>query len=227
MKEYLFEMHAHTSQSSTCGEKTAEDVVDIFKSLGYDGIVITDHMNQSTINKAGNVSWKEKVDHFLNGYRTAKKLETKNFKVLLGMEIRFTENDNDYLVYGIDEEFIYSHEDLNLIPNMKTFRKIADKNGFIVFQAHPFRLGMTTVNPKLLDGVEVYNAHPNHNSSNDIANAWANKYSLRKTSGSDYHGPIGEHPGGLYFEEKIESEQQLVSALRNNKYRLRTDGIIK
>ena len=143
------------------------------------------------------------------------------------MEIRFTENNNDYLVYGIDEGFIYSHKDLHLIPTIKEFRKTADENGLIIFQAHPFRLGMTVTNPSFLDGIEVYNAHPGHNSSNDIANAWADKYSLQKTSGSDYHGKLGEHTGGLYFEQPIKSEQDLLSALRNRKYRLRTDGIIK
>ena len=47
MKEYLFEMHAHTSQTSRCGEVPAEQVVNTFKNLGYDGIVITDHMLHS------------------------------------------------------------------------------------------------------------------------------------------------------------------------------------
>lgn len=227
MREYLFEMHTHTSQTSPCGEKTAEEVVALFKSLGYDGLVITDHMSDSSIARAGDVTWKEKADYFLSGFRAAKKFETEKFKILLGMEIRFTENNNDYLVYGIDEEFIYSHKDLHLMPTIKDFRKIADGNGLIIFQAHPFRLGMTVTNPAILDGIEVYNAHPGHNSSNDIANAWADKYSLQKTSGSDYHGKLGDHPGGLYFEQPIKSEQDLLSALRNRKYRIRTDGIIK
>ena len=48
MKEYLFEMHAHTSQTSRCGEVPAEQVVNTFKNLGYDGIVITDHMHTGT-----------------------------------------------------------------------------------------------------------------------------------------------------------------------------------
>ena len=51
MKEYLFEMHAHTSQTSRCGEVPAEQVVNTFKNLGYDGIVITDNMHTGTMEK--------------------------------------------------------------------------------------------------------------------------------------------------------------------------------
>lgn len=62
---------------------------------------------------------------------------------------------------------------------------------------------MTVTDDKLLDGVEIYNAHPGHESNNEIAEAWAKKYShLRVTSGSDYHGKLNVHPGGLFFPER-------------------------
>ena len=101
MRDYLFEMHAHTSQTSRCGEVPAEQVVSTFKGLGYDGIVITDHMHTGTMEKIASEPWEKKADHFFEGYRAAKALETEDFTVLLGMELRFLENDNDYLVYGL------------------------------------------------------------------------------------------------------------------------------
>lgn len=171
MKEYLFEMHAHTSQTSRCGEVPAEQVVNTFKNLGYDGIVITDHMHTGTMEKIANEPWEKKADHFFEGYRAAKALETEDFTVLLGMELRFLENDNDYLVYGFNEDFVYSHPDLDRIECLEDFRPIADENNLIVFQAHPFRVGMTVTDDKLLDGVEIYNAHPGHESNNEIAEA--------------------------------------------------------
>ena len=93
MREYLFEMHAHTSQTSRCGEVPAEQVVSTFKGLGYDGIVITDHMHTGTMEKIASEPWEKKADHFFEGYRAAKALETEDFTVLLGMELRFLEND--------------------------------------------------------------------------------------------------------------------------------------
>lgn len=172
MREYLFEMHAHTSQTSRCGEVPAEQVVSTFKGLGYDGIVITDHMHTGTMEKIASEPWEKKADHFFEGYRAAKALETEDFTVLLGMELRFLENDNDYLVYGFNEDFVYSHPDLDKIPCLEDFRPIADENNLIVFQAHPFRVGMTVTDDELLDGIEIYNAHPGHESNNEIAEAW-------------------------------------------------------
>ena len=78
MREYLFEMHAHTSQTSRCGEVPAEQVVSTFKGLGYDGIVITDHMHTGTMEKIASEPWEKKADHFFEGYRAAKALETED-----------------------------------------------------------------------------------------------------------------------------------------------------
>lgn len=226
MKEYLFEMHAHTSQTSRCGEVPAEQVVNTFKNLGYDGIVITDHMHTGTMEKIANEPWEKKANHFFEGYRAAKALETEDFTVLLGMELRFLENDNDYLVYGFNEDFVYSHPDLDRIECLEDFRPIADENNLIVFQAHPFRVGMTVTDDELLDGVEIYNAHPGHESNNEIAEAWAKKYShLRVTSGSDYHGKLNVHPGGLFFPERPVCPHCLQKLLRDRRYRLRTDKV--
>lgn len=226
MKEYLFEIHSHSSQTSRCSDISAEDIVKRYKALGYDGVVITDHMNPDTFRNLENEPWEKKAEHFLSGYRAAKALEDENFSVLLGMEIRFCENNNDYLVYGFNEDFICNNPRLNEIENLKAFRPIADKNDLLVIQAHPFRQGMTIMDYKLLDGIEVYNGHPGHNSSNDIALAWAKKYSFKiMTSGSDFHGIHSEHPGGLFLEERPACPRCLIRLLRENRYRLRTDTV--
>lgn len=34
----------------------------------------------------------------------------------------------------------------------------------LFYQAHPFRNSMKITNPELLDGIEVYNGHPGHDS---------------------------------------------------------------
>ncbi len=218
MKEYLYETHCHTSETSHCGKRTAAEVVEHYKNLGYDGIIITDHMTHS---KSSELSvWKERADFFLEGYRRAKSFETENFSVILGMEIRFEANDNDYLVFGFDENFVYENN-LQTFYNLKDFRKVADENGLLIYQAHPFRPGMTIPDTRYLDGIEVYNGNPNHNSSNDIAAMWAKKYSLRELSGSDYHGDDRGEPGGIYLSERVSNPKHLAELLRKNKYRLK------
>lgn len=91
-------------------------------------------MHTGTMEKIANESWEKKADHFFEGYRAAKALETEDFTVLLGMELRFLENDNDYLVYGFNEDFVYSHPDLDRIECLEDFRPIADENNLIVFR---------------------------------------------------------------------------------------------
>ena len=217
---YLFDLHVHTEESSNCGKTPAEQVVERYKNLAYDGICITDHMNKDNAERHGD-TYEEKARSFLEGYKTAKQFETENFKVILGMEIRFTDAANDYLVFGFDEDFVFSR-DFTVIENLKEFRKIADKNNLVVFQAHPFRNSMKIVEPKLLDGMEVYNGHGGHDSRNEVAYHWAKKYGLRMSGGSDFHYETGKEPGGVYFERLPEDSFELAALLMENTHKLKT-----
>ena len=217
-------MHFHTKNTSNCANVPAEIAVEEYIKAGYDGIVVTDHLSPSTYMKYGRelLPWKKKIDFFLRGYNEAKKTANGRIPVLLGMELRFrtSEGDNDYLVYGINEDFLYNTPEI-LNMNSRTFYDLAHKNGFLVFQAHPFRVGMKVTNPKYLDGVEIFNGNPRHNSSNDIAEMWAKKYVLMVTSGSDYHeiGDLGT--GGIWFNKEITDNKTLVEELSKRNYEIK------
>ena len=185
MKGYLFDTHVHTAESSACGEVAAEGVVARYRSLGYDGIIVTDHVNAYNFSKLGS-TYDEQAENWLKGYRTAKAAAGDGFTVILGMEIRFLDYNNDYLVYGFDEGLIFTC-DMAHFRSLEEFRPFADEHGLVIYQAHPFRPDMTVIDQTLLDGMEVYNGHGGHNSSNDIAYRWAEKYSLPMSSGSDFH----------------------------------------
>lgn len=221
MRKYLYETHCHTSETSNCGKAPAADVVRHYKELGYDGIAITDHMHRYTFRKLGsNATREEKTNHFLAGYREAKKYEDENFSVILGMEIRCTENDNDYLVYGFDEDFVDAQY-LSEFSSLEEIRKMVDDNNLILYQAHPFREGMVIVEPRLLDGTEVYNGHGGHDSRNEIAWAWAEKYNLPKLSGSDFHGETLMETGGIYLPERVTDSRRFCQLLKEGKYELK------
>lgn len=224
MKKYLYEMHLHTRETSNCAEVPAEIAVEEYIKAGYDGIVVTDHLSPSTYMKYGRelLPWHKKVDFFLRGYRKMKNAAAGRINILLGMELRFrhSEGDNDYLVYGITKEFLLSHPEL-LSLNIRQFYKLAQENGLIVFQAHPFRVGMKVTNPNYLDGVEIFNGNPRHNSSNDIAEAWAKKYDLLVTSGSDYHEIDDLGSGGIWFNKEIKDNNILIEELLKRDYELK------
>lgn len=219
MKGYLFDTHVHTKESSSCGRVPAAEIVARYKNLGYDGIIITDHVHASQFKKHGS-NYEEQAKKYLEGYKTAKALEDENFHVVLGMEIRFMENDNDYLLYGFDEDFVFSR-DLAHFETLEDFRPVVEENNLILFQAHPFRCNMTVIDQSLVDGVEVYNGHGDHNSSNDIAYHWAQKYSHRMLSGSDFHGNVTMEPGGVYFEEYAKNSKDVAKMLREGRYSLK------
>ena len=66
----------------------------------------------------------EQLDFYLTGYRKAKEHGDKiGIKVYLGLEIRFSkENENDYLIYGVDDEITSICYD-NFREDLAYFRK--------------------------------------------------------------------------------------------------------
>ncbi len=222
--EYLFEMHTHTKEVSVCAVAYAEDLIDSYKASDYAGFVLTNHMNPETFKRVGltDASWDEKVDHFMKGFDAVKKAAGSRFIVLLGMEIRFYNTpNNDYLVYGVTEEFLRSHGDL-MAMSPKQFSKLCKENGILFIQAHPFRRGMMITDWNILDGYEIFNGNPRHNSNNDIAETWAKKHNKSiVVSGSDFHEIDDACAGGIFFKTPIKNNDDLLRELRSGNYTLK------
>lgn len=221
MKQCYTELHAHTSDTSRCANVRAEEMVTLYKQAGASTVVVTDHLSPSTFEAypQGSLSWKEKVDILLKGYRNAKAAAGNDLTVLLGMELRFDRkgDNNDYLVYGVTEEFFYENPDL-LKMRLSSFSELAHKNGLLIFQAHPFRNGMHIVNPEYLDGVEIYNACVRHNSRNAIAEKWAGLHHLYGSAGSDFHQVEDVARGGILTDRKIETNANLLEVLKSGSF---------
>lgn len=220
--QYKTELHTHTLLVSPCADTPLEDVVERYADAGYTTVFITDHYCDYVIDPAGE-TWEQKMEHYLSGYRAMKEMARGKFNVVLGCELRFFENFNDYLVFGMDEEFLLTHPELHKMT-LKDFSAFAKENGLLLVQAHPFRTKMTVVKPQLLDGVEVFNGHRGHESKNYLANELANRYGLIKTSGSDFHHPNSVVSGGIMTDEPITTAQQLIEILRSGNYTLICQG---
>jgi histidinol phosphatase-like PHP family hydrolase len=209
MNFYRYETHAHTSEVSSCGKVSAEEMVGLYHKAGYRGIIFTDHLYDGFIQRIGG-SWKNAVDHYLIGYRTAKQTGEKlGMDIMLGMELRFDGTDEDYLVYGFDEEYLYN----NPYPNRNTlasFRASVQGKGMLIFQAHPYRKNLQVAPPELLDGVEGFNGNPRHNSRNDKAFAYCLANGLFLSSGSDAHQPQDVGRGGIGLTKRIRSGREFV-----------------
>lgn len=225
--EYLYEMHVHTVEVSTCAAANVKELLESYEGKGYTGFISTNHMNSSTFDRVGlkDAPWDEKVDHFLTGFYALKEAAGDKYKVILAMEINFYNNPNDYLVYGITEEFLRAHGDL-MAMKPKQFAKLAHENGLLFIQAHPFRRGMKIEDWKILDGYEIFNGNPRHHSGNETAKEWARIHNKDiVTSGSDFHEVEDAAIGGIYFKRIIENNDELLEELRKGDYRLKITDI--
>lgn len=219
MAEFKYEMHCHTSEVSPCARVCAREVVEAYIGAGYDGIVITDHFSPHTFMKQRSLRVSEMIDYYLRGYNEARRAAGGKISVFLGMELTFYETANDYLVYGLTEDFLRRYPNI-MDMGFERFSKLAHENGLIIFQAHPFRNDMTIINPNLLDGIEVYNGNGRHDSRNDIALMWARKFGLKMISGSDYHQKEDVALGGIITKSKIKDEKMLAEVIASGETEL-------
>lgn len=220
--QYKTELHVHTCEVSPCADLSVEEVTERYIAAGYTTLVLTNHYTSAVIDNAGQ-TWEEKITHFLSGYRRMKEYAGERLHILLGVELRFEENANDYLVYGADEAFLISHPDLHKMT-LKTFSSLSRANGLLLIQAHPFRNRMTVMNPKLLDGFEVFNGHCGTDSRNYLADAHARRLGMIRTSGSDFHHADSVIGAGILTAEPILSSEQLLNILRGEDYGLICEG---
>ena len=208
--KYKYELHCHTGCVSQCGRVQPEEIVKLYKKKGYNGIVVTDHYSPLTFRP----NWcpQKQVDFYLDGYRRMKKAAGEDFNVLLGMELRHYGTANDYLVYGVEDDFLYSAGNLMVPWEKKAFKMLHDR-GYMIFQAHPFRPGIRRCNPELIDGIEVYNGKCNRK-ENEKAMNWARENNLLVCSGSDFHTIKNLALGGIETDEPINNNDDLLRILK-------------
>lgn len=213
-----YDLHVHTSEISPCARVSAAHMIERYKEAGYDGIVLTNHIHEYSLNTYEG-DYKRFLDDYLKAYHLAKEEgKNKGITVLLGAEVCFSNLTGDFLVYGLTEEMLLKFP---CLPKMKLseFNKIKGED-ILIFQAHPFRNWMQIADPEYLFGIEVHNGNPRHNSRNDFAKLWAKKHSLSMVSGSDFHELEDVNRGGIYTSQRIFTSSELIVTLKTNNYSL-------
>ena len=181
---YRIELHSHTNPGSGCSSLKPEELVQLYAQKGYHGVVLTNHLEPDK-QKFGK---EEAVAMHMRDFLAAKEAAEKlGLMVYLGVELRFCENINDYLIYGVDESLLGLFYDY--IPyNLATFRSQVNLTNSVFLQAHPFRSNMVLADPAFLDGMECLNLHPRHNSAVGLATQYAYEKNLAiKIAGGDCH----------------------------------------
>jgi predicted metal-dependent phosphoesterase TrpH len=216
---YKIELHAHTKEVSNCSIVLAKDLISLYKEAGYSALVTCDHMADYFFDGKKETN-KQTADRYLKGYYNAFNEGLKcGIKVYMGMEIRFRNDSNDYLLYGIDYDFVVRSKDL-VNSNLKEVYLYTRDKGICIFQAHPFRPNLYRANPDYLDGVEGINMHPTHNSKNHLALEFAKENNLPIISGSDCHEISHAARGGILTNKIPDNEKELAKLLISGDFKL-------
>lgn len=219
---FKIETHLHTKMISACGWLSPEEIIFGYKEKGYDALTITDHFHRGWLETAG-ITLGQGIDvaaEFLLGYDAVKEAAEKvGMKVYYGAELRFDENDNDYLILGYEKEFLNNADEIFRM-GIGEFSKIAKNTGTIIIQAHPCRTHCIPANPSFLNGVEVYNMNIRQNNSNDKAMAFAKKNNLIMMSGSDCHRLEDIGTSGILSDTLPEDSMAYAELIRSRKFTL-------
>ncbi|MBE6837840.1 MAG: histidinol-phosphatase [Ruminococcus sp.] len=221
---YFYEMHLHTSEGSECGGSGGAEQALYYKSLGYDGIFVTDHFfnGNSRINfTMPDESWGNKIEAFCKGYENAKKKGDEiGLSVFFGFEYAF--HGTEWLIYGLSKEWLLENPHI-MEMSPREFLEYVKKCGGFVIQAHPFReasyIDTIRILPHHIDGMEILNTK-NTDRANAVAELFTSLNEIPVTCGSDCHHDKDGNLCAMGCEHKINSVSEFFERLENGELSL-------
>lgn len=234
IKGFLYETHMHTSEGSACGKSGGAQMARAYAEAGYTGVIVTDHFFYGNTAVDRTLPWKEWVEHFCLGYEHMKAEGDKlGLQVFFGWESGY--HGPEFLVYGLDKEWLLTHPEIRDATVEEQYRLVHEGGGMIS-QAHPYReasyISEVLLYPEYVDAVEGVNAahagrlsgfkagHPEYNVR---AIAYAQKYHLPMTAGSDQHSTQMLY-GGMVFPRKLENIYDFAQAVMAEEVLQMPDG---
>ena len=221
---YRYETHMHTLPVSRCARYSVRDNLEFYRSLGYDGIFITNHFLDGNINIDKALPYEEKVNFYFSDYEEALRLSKEiGIRVFLGVEISY--RGTDFLIYGLDKEWFLAHPEIMDIKKSEELPFLAS-HGALVIQAHPYRqdkhIDHIRLFPHCIEGVETVNACRTE-LENRMADIYADAYGFLKTAGTDNHiGSRITHLAGMECETPLVDESDFIRRVRNGEMKIFT-----
>jgi histidinol phosphatase-like PHP family hydrolase len=221
---FLYETHLHTSEASACSIRTGAEQANIYKEIGFTGIIVTDHFFNGNTAIPSNLPWEQRVDLFYKGYENAKEEGDKiGLSVFFGWESNY--KGTEFLIYGLDHEWMKNHPQMINWQVEEQYKYIHEAGGYVV-HAHPFRrrpyIKEIRLFPEHIDAVEVYNQGNGSKDMDMKALAYAKKHNVPAFAGTDAHG-FEQIFNGMGFEKPLNSIHDFISCVESGKYKLYTD----
>ena len=223
---YLYETHVHTYPVSRCARSTVREMLEFYKSLGYQGVFITNHFIDGNINIDRSLPYEDKVRFYFSDYEEAVRLSDEiGIDVFLGVELSY--GGTDFLVYGLSRDWFLAHPEIEGMKKSEELRLMMNEGAFIV-QAHPYReanyIDHIRLFPRHVHAVEVQNASQPAE-VNEMARLYADAYRLPHFAGSDSHSVNYRRFAGLSCEERVESVEDFIRLFRTGKMKIFTKNL--
>ena len=230
---FKYETHCHTSPVSKCAKASVEETVRFYKSIGYDGIFVTNHFLDGNINpEYVNLPYRDQIDYYFADYEEAASVGEKiGLKVFPGVELSY--KGTDFLIYGLDKEWYKANPGILQMTKTEELQYMMEKGAFIV-QAHPYReahyIDHIRLFPRSVHAVEIISSDQT-TEANDMAALYAKQYGLMITCGSDNHwaGEVFHHLqkkgldptiAGMSSEKPIQNVQDYINMVKAGQMKL-------
>lgn len=226
---FKYETHLHTSPVSRCAGSSVKESLEYYKSLGYDGVFLTNHFIDGSFGGDRTLPYEDQINFLFTDYESALEIGKEiGLKVFFGTEISYS--GTDCLIYGLDKEWFLAHPEIMQMKRSEELTFLAE-NGALIIHAHPFReakyIDHIRLFPRHVHGVEVINACRTE-FENEMARLYAESYSLPVFAGSDNHrGPRQSALAGICTETPIESEADFIQKYRNGETTIFYENIDK
>jgi len=215
---YKYETHLHTAPVSKCATASIREHLEVYKKLGYDGIFVTNHFLDGSLNIDKTRPYEERLNFFYSDYEEGVKIGKElGIKVFCGIETNY--GGADFLVYGLSKEWYLKNPQIMDMSKREQLEFYME-NGALVIQAHPFReagyIDHIRLYPRSVHGIEVMNA-TKPDFENEMAKIYAKHYGLIEFAGTDnHHVNEDKHKlAGMESERPILDEEDFVNAVKN------------
>ncbi|MCC7363835.1 MAG: PHP domain-containing protein [Dehalococcoidia bacterium] len=189
----LIDLHCHALPRSQCSSLRPEELVDLARERGLDGICLAEH----------DAAWP--ADELADLRRRT------GFVVLAAVEL--TTDRGHILAFGLPAG-------TGPLPTLAAAAAAAKPAGALLYLAHPARDGLFRIDHELVtacSSVEAINGSDSR-LQNVAAKGLAHGFPLPGIGGSDAHTAAEVGRAATRFEARIEDEEGLLAALRSGAY---------
>lgn len=199
----IIDLHTHTRFGSNCSYLYPEELVQRAKSLGLNGVCITEH----------DLCWDEEDLQRLS--------EDNGILVLGGVEV--STDLGEVLAFGV-------YQPMWSVYRARELRKVVDQAGGVMIASHPFRVDMLfnrapTVEEfcdreifKLVDAVEVFNGRALGREL-DFGCEVLGRLNLKGVGGSDAHAQHAIGSCATVFQNWVSNEQDFIRELKAGRFK--------